>query len=170
MSEIDIDNVDGISLADLAGLDVSEIQELRAESLPNGSYTFACEPVTLTEGTDKENRKRFEVNFKFKVVECKAVMEKGIDPESLVGKFHSERRFIRATNTVEMAQDLGYLRGFITDLGANSAGPLGGVGGEPGILDELAGHEFPGTIKSRPDKNDPTVKYARMTPVVPKKK
>lgn len=148
------------SLADLAELDATDIQELRSEALPAGAYRFSIDSATLTEGVDKDQNKRFVVEFKLKVVECKATTERGVDKESLVGKFHTEKRYIRPAHALD---DIGYLRGFVTDIGADSTGKLGGVpGGEPGFIDGSVGTEFDAKIASRPDKTDPTIKYNRL--------
>jgi hypothetical protein len=148
------------SLADLADLDATEIAELRRESLPNGAYKFAIESAVMTEGADKDNVKRFEVAFKMKVVECLACTERGVDKESLVGKTHTETKYIKPATAQD---DIGYLRGWVTDIGCDSSGRLGGVAGaEPGFIDNTVGHEFDGKIASKPSKTDPTVKYARL--------
>jgi hypothetical protein len=155
------------SLADLADLDITDVQELRMESLPGGAYTFKVVSAEATEGQKKDTmEKQFSIEFGFEVVEVKAVTERGVDKESIVGKKHKERRYITPDKAVE---GLGYLRAFLTDIGANSAGKLGGVpGGEPGILDESVGTLFDAKIVKKPDRNDPTVKYARL--VVDQKK
>lgn len=157
------------SLADLADLDTTDVQEMRYESLPAGAYIFEVTKAELTEGANREtNEKQFIVEFGFKVVEVKAVTERGVDKDSLIDKVHTEKRYIIPGPKAE--EGIGYLRAFMTDMGANSAGRLGGVpGGEPGILDESIGQQFPAKITKKPDRNDPTIKYARMRIDAPKK-
>ena len=156
------------SLADLADLDVTDIAEIRYESLPAGAFRFKVTGAELTEGQNKQTMdKQFVVDFKFEVIEVKAVVERGVDKEALLGKTHSEKRYIVPGPKAE--EGIGYLRSFLADIGANSAGRLGGVvGGEPGILDESIGTEFDAKITKKPDRDDPSIKYARLRIEPPK--
>jgi hypothetical protein len=149
------------SLADLADLDATEIAELRRENLPTGAYRFAVESAVLSEGVDKDNIKRFEVKFVMNVIECTACTERGVDKESLVGKKHTEIKYIKPATAQD---DIGYLRGWVTDIGCDSTGRLGGVpGAEPGFIDGTVGHEFVAQIKVKVgSKTDPTAKFARL--------
>lgn len=157
------------SLADLADLDVTDVQEIRYESLPAGAYTFRVIKAELSETANKEtNEKQFVVEFGFEVVEVKAITERGVDKESLVGKKHTEKRYI--VPGPKAMEGIGYLRAFVSDMGANSEGKLGGIpGGEPGMLDECVGTEFDAKITKRPDRIDKTISYARLRLDPPKK-
>jgi hypothetical protein len=159
----DVMESDGFSLAALADLDVSGIEEIRFEQLPSGSYEFE---VTEAEYKDdeKDGETRVKVEVTLKILEVKAVLEPGVDKDSLVGKSHTERYFIKPGDPAdEVAKQIGRIRAFITDMGANSEGKFGE------IITNLKGHTFVGKITKRKDKNDPTVSYARLQ-LEPKKK
>lgn len=145
------------SLADLADIDVSEIQEIRFEQLPAGVYLFEVIDSSLTEGTDKDGAKRFSADFQMQVVEVKAIITPGVDKEGLVGKKHGEKFFISPGKTQEeVAKAIGRIRAFVTDIGQDSAGKLGD------IVANTKGHRFTGKIKHQTDKEDKSIVYARL--------
>jgi hypothetical protein len=163
------DNAIDFSLADLADLDTTDVAEMRFESLPAGAFRFRVVSATLAEGQNKETQdKQFIVDMGFEVIEVKAVTDRKVDREALIGKKHSEKRYIIPGE--KALEGIGYLRSFLADIGANNAGKLGGVeGAEPGILDESVGTEFDAKITLKPDRLDPSVKYARLRLDPPKK-
>lgn len=143
----------GISLADLAGLDVSEIQEIRFETLPQGIYDFKVVSATLEEGTNRDDEKRFWAEFKFEVLEAKAIVDKNVDRESLAGKTHGEKLYI----VPEKAEEgIGRIRAFISDLGCENGGALGP------IVENTKDHVFTGKITHQKDKSDSSIVYARL--------
>jgi hypothetical protein len=83
----------GFSLADLAGIDVSDIEEVRFSSLEPGAYGFEINEADLGED-EKDGNRRFFARFDMKVVEVKTILTPGIDKESQIGKAHAERFFI----------------------------------------------------------------------------
>lgn len=148
---------EGYSLADLADLDVSEIAEIRFETLPAGVYEFEVTEADLKEGTNKDGDKRFEAAWSFKVLECKAVVKPGVDRESLAGKSHTERYFIDPSKPQEdIAKAIGRIRAFVSDMGMESAGKLGD------IVKNTTGHIFTGKVVEQVDANDKSITYARM--------
>jgi hypothetical protein len=148
---------DEMSLADLAGLDVSGIDEIRFETLPQGSYSFEVMEAELVEGTDKDQAKRFEGRFSMKIIEVLSVLEAGVDKESLVGKSITERFFISPTKTAdEIQKAIGRLRAFVTDMGCDSTGALGT------IIENTIGHKFNAKIAHRKDPEDKSIVYARL--------
>lgn len=157
------EDTEGFSLADLADIDVSEIAEIRFEQLPNGSYGWEVANADLHEDT-KDGERRYKAEFELKVVEVNAVLEQGVDKESLIGKTHTERFFIKpADEQAEVEKSIGRIRAFIADIGMDNKGKLGD------IVRGAKGHTFPGKIVKKKDKNDPTVEYARLK-LDPKKK
>lgn len=150
------------SLADLADLDISEVQEIRFESLPAGIYAFKIVNATLDEGTNQENEKRFFVEFKLEVVECKAVVKKGVTKEELVGKQHSEKMYIVPEKA---AEGIGRIRAAIADMRLPNEGKFNDV------LASTVGETFTGKIAEQTDKNDRSRVYARLKldPVKPAK-
>lgn len=144
------------SLADLADIDVSGIEEVRFQSLPAGAYEFEVIEADLEEST-KDGETRFNAGFKLKILEVKAVLEAGVDKESLVGKEHGERLFIKPTDEeAEVKKQIGRVRAFVTDMGCDSAGKLGD------IVRNCKGHTFIGKIVKQKDRNDKSIEYARL--------
>lgn len=141
------------SLADLSDLDVSEIEEIRFEQLPAGIYTFRGANADLGEGTNRDDEKIFYFEGNFEVVEVKQLLESGVDPESIVGKTHRERRTIERT---EPETGIGRIRAFVSDAGLDSRGKLGEV------VKRLVGHEFAAKIVKRKNKDDPSIEYANI--------
>ncbi len=141
------------SLADIAGLDVTEIQEIRFENLPMGVYDFKIVSAGLEEGTNRDDEKRFWAEFKFEVLECKACVDRNVDKDTLVGKTHSEKFYI----VPEKAEEgIGRIRANIADMGCENVGALGD------IVKNTEGHVFTGKIKHQPDKTDKSIVYSRL--------
>jgi hypothetical protein len=156
------------SLADLAQLDVSEIAEVRYESLPAGLYTFKGVEVKFEDTTNRDDERRLVLTVKLEVVEAKSVVERGVDKEDLIGKKHTEKFYIVPEKA---AEGIGLIRAFLADVGLPNEGPLGGVEGiDPGLVDNLVDHEFTGKIIKQPRKGDPSTKDARLRLDPPKKK
>lgn len=156
------------SLADLASLDAGEIAEVRFESLPAGMYVFRGESASFEDTTNRDDERRIVLTVKMEVVECKSVLERGVEKEDLIGKKHTEKFYVVPEKA---AEGLGLIRAWIGDIGLPNSGPFGGVeGSEPGIVDNIPGHEFPGKIIKQARKGDPTTKDSRLRIDPPKKK
>ena len=154
---------EGFSLADLAEIDVSEIAEVRFESIPAGSYGFEITEADLAED-ERDGERRFKAEFVMKIVEVKAVLEQGVDKESLINKSHTERFFIKPSEPQEdVEKSIGRIRAFIADIGMDNKGKLGD------IVRAAKGHVFNGKIVKQKDKNDKSVEYARLRLDAPKK-
>jgi hypothetical protein len=151
------DEMEGYSLADLAGIDVSGIEEVRFSSLPAGVFGFEVVESDLGED-EKDGERRFYAKVDMRVVEVKAVVDPSVtDKDSLLGKTHSERFFIKPADPQDkVAEQIGRIRAFITDIGLNSAGPLGD------IVRNCKGHIFTGKIIKQKDKDDKSIEYARL--------
>lgn len=151
----DIEN-DGFSLADFADIDVSDISEVRYTSLPAGAYEFKMTEADLSED-EKDGERRFKAEFEMEIVEVKAVLEAGVDKESLIGKKHNERFFVKPSDEQDkVTKAIGRIRAFITDIGQDSKGKLGD------IVRNSKDHVFVGKIIKQKDKNDRTREYARL--------
>lgn len=156
------------SLADLAQLDVSEIAEVRFESLPAGLFIFRGTEAKFEDTTNRDDERRIVLTAKMEVVEAKSVVERGVDKDELIGKKHTEKFYIVPSKA---AEGIGLIRAFLGDIGLPNEGPLGGVEGmEPGIVDGFVSHEFPGKIIKQARKGDPSTKDARLRIDPPKKK
>lgn len=149
-------NAGEFSLADIADIDVSEIAEVRFQQLPNGSYGWEVTDADLGED-DKDGERRFKATFDLKIVEVKAVLEQGVDKESLIGKTHTERFFIKPAEPQEdVEKAIGRIRAFIADMGLDNKGKLGD------IVRSAKGHVFTGKIVKQKDRDDKTIEYARL--------
>jgi hypothetical protein len=159
--------VEEFSLADLAQLDVSDIAEIRFESLPAGLYTFRGTEAKFEDTTNSNDERRLVLVMKMEVVECKTCVERGVDKEDLIGKKHTEKQYIVPEKA---AEGIGLIRALLADIGLPNEGPLGGVEGmEPGIVDNFVGHEFAGKIIKQGRKGDPSTKDSRLRIEPPKK-
>lgn len=145
------------SLADLADLDVSEIQEIRFENLPAGVYGFKVIEADLDEKENKDGDNRVMAVFKFEVVEVNAVVRKGVDKEGLIGKTHTEKLFIVPDEgEKKVLEGIGRIRAFVWDLGCDNKGKLGD------IVRATQDHMFSAKITERPNPNDRTQPYAQL--------
>src|SRR5690606_18797869 len=101
MSDVDLDQTEGedggFSLAQLAGFDASEVAEVRFENLPGGAYIGEGVSAKLEKTTNRDGETRFVLTLVTQVVEVKAVTERGVDKEGLVGKKHTERFYLVAS-------------------------------------------------------------------------
>lgn len=160
-------DVPEFSLADLAGVDATDIQEVRYENLAQGVFEFQGTKAEFTE-REGDDGKYFELILEMQVIEVKAVVDRNVNREELIGKKHTEKRWIRPS---EAADNIGKLRAFYADIGLPNAGNLGGVPGQPtGFVDGFVDHIFTGKIMHKPRKNDPGTKDARLRIEPPKKK
>ena len=147
----------GFSLADLIDLDVSDIAEVRFSTLSPGVYEFEIIESGLLEDTDTDGNRRFKAEVTMKVVGVKAVLEAGVDKESLIDKLHTERMFIKPLDPqADVLKQVGRIRAFVADVGMDSKGKLGD------IVANLKGHTFTTTVTAQPDKNDKSRTYARL--------
>lgn len=161
------------SLAGLANVDMSNIQEVSFEGLPAGLYTFRGIEGKLEKVDNAREEKRGKISLQCEVVEVKSITERGISQEEwpdYIGKKHRENFWI----VPEKAEEgLGIAVKFMRSVGIDTTGkPLGGCvdeeSGDPiiGIIDEFAdGVEFPGKITKKPRKGDPATKDSVLTPI-----
>lgn len=157
------ESMEGFSLADLADVDVSGIEEVRYSTLPAGAFGFQIIEADLGED-EKDGNRRFFAKFDMKVVEVKAIIDPNADKEAVIGKQHSERFFVDPSKTEdEVKAAIGRIRAFITDIGMDSAGNLGP------IVRNTKDHIFVGKIVKQKDKDDKSVEYARLRLDPPKK-
>jgi hypothetical protein len=150
------DDMAGFSLADLADIDVSGIEEVRFSTIPAGAYGFEVIEADLGED-EKDGDRRFYAKFDLKIVEVKTVIDPNADKEGLMGKLHTERFFVTPSQPEEdVKKAIGRIRAFVTDIGMDSAGQLGA------IVRGAKGHVFVGKIVKQKDKDDKTVEYSRL--------
>jgi hypothetical protein len=141
------------SLADLADLDVTDIQEIRFETLPQGIFDFVVKNPKLDEGTNKDQEKIFIFTCDCNVEEVVAVLDSNSDSDKLVGKTYKQRQNIDPSNPEE---GIGRIRAFGSDIGIDSTGKLGDVVAR---MDET---RFRSKIVHQKDRVDPSIIYARL--------
>jgi len=134
-----------MSLADIAGLDVSDVEELRSSQIPAGLFVFEVTKTGLDETTVGDDEElRYKAAIELKVVGVETIVEKGVEESDVMNKTHTETFFI---NPAEAQKGIGFLKGFITDIGGDSTGNIGGVeDGPEGFLDRIVGHRFTAKI------------------------
>lgn len=153
----------GFSLADLADIDVSDIEEIRFVAIPQGVYDFEVTGADLHED-EKDGERRFKVEFELKILEAHAILEPGVDKESIVGKLHKERFYIKPNEDEQKVREsIGRVRAFITDIGQDSSGKLGE------IVRNAKGHTFKASIVNRRNKDDPTNPFKSLKLETPKR-
>jgi hypothetical protein len=152
-----VDDVNaGFSLADLADIDVTEIEEVRFIDLPAGSYGFEVGNADLEE-FEFEGERRFRAVFPLKIVEVKAVLEPNVDKEALIGKEHTEKLQVNPNlEQAEVLKSIGRIRAMVADMGLPNEGKLGD------IVRNAKGHIFTAKIIKQADKTDKTRSWARL--------
>lgn len=154
MSDNELD--DGYSLADLADIDISEIEEVRFVSIPAGVYEFEVGDADLEED-EKDGIRRFKISFPNKIVEVKSCLDTKVEKESLVGLEIVERFFIDPSKSEQdVAKAFGRVKAFIKDIGCDASGKLGDA------VRNTKGTVFRSQVTLQADKNDKTKKYPRL--------
>mgnify|MGYP003131557574 CR=1 FL=1 len=140
------------SIADIAGIDMDQVEEYRFQLPPQGAYVWQCQEAGLdTIGQDPGTPAAV---MTFKALETHGLV--GLNPseaeQDFVGVEHREVFFLRE------AKDIGRVKAFLVDAGFAATGPFGDMLKRFG--DEKT--TFAGRIKHRPDKNDKDKKYANI--------
>lgn len=145
----------GMTLASIAGLDVSEVEEIRASRIGAGLYTFEVTKGFVEERMVKDNTElRYCPTIELKVIEVDAVTETGFDAAEMMGKTHSENWFINPSDNEAALKTIGYLKGFVKDIGCDNAGAMGGIEGQPpGFLDKAVTHRFKAKMIAKKDRD-----------------
>lgn len=157
MAEDNDNELAGISLMDLAGLDVSGLEAKHAgEILPRCLADFECEEAELQEVKDKDDKlKGFRASFAFKVLGVHTVIDKEVKEEDLIGRKHFESRFIKNEDGIK------YLLGFLEEIGVKHKGKLGD------LVNAAKGKRVKAVCAHRKDKNDSDVIYAGLKKIKP---
>lgn len=144
-----------VSLADIAGLDMTEIAEFRGGGVtPAGIFEWRIAGAaldTITYQKDGEDVTKPIVDFELEALACRRCKDPAIDVDNLAGTKHYERIFIS-----DLVKDLGRVKAFMQDIGCEGSGSL------QDLLDGTIGREFVAAISHRKDKNDPDRVYANI--------
>lgn len=150
MTDMTDDLDEGFSLAQLADVDVSDIEEIRFVDIPAGIYDWEVIDSTLVEDT-KDGERRFKIETSLKIIEVKTILEPGKNADDFLSKTHTERHFIKPKESEEkVKQAIGRYRAFVADMGVDNSGKLGD------LVSRVKGHTFTGKIVKQKNKDDPS--------------
>jgi hypothetical protein len=156
MDEQALDASTGFSLADLADIDLTDIAEVRFESLAKGTYEFEVAESNLVSDA-RDGERRFKIEVTLKILEMLSSIEPGVNLDAMAGKTHTERFFFYPDRSEEEGlKAIGRVKAFIADIGGSLDGKFGD------IVRDIKGTQFRGRIEQKPDRNDPSVSYARL--------
>lgn len=141
-----------LSLADIAGLDMSNVEAVRYQRTPAGCYIFSIAEAKLGTYGEGDNAKAAAM-FELKIENVISLSDDSIDQAAWVGKVHKETFFLRKEHFMD---DLGRVVAFLQDIGLQTAGDL------QVLLDASKGHLFQGFVTHTPDKNDKDKIYANL--------
>lgn len=139
-----------VSLADIAGVDMDAVAEVRGTTFAAGTFQFAVDEAKLAIVGQGENRKA-GIQFKFKCTNVLSLVDSSKDPEAIIGKFHVETCFL-----TDPMEGLGKAKAFMADTGFKGMGKLGE------LLNGFTGHEFKCVITNRASKDDKDLIYANI--------
>lgn len=141
---------ESVSLADLAGIDMADVAEVRGSTFPAGGFQFMVEEAKLAV-IGQGDKQKAGIQFKFVCRDVISLIDASKDAESIIGKFHVETCFL-----TDPTEGLGHAKAFMADSGYKAAGKLGE------ILNGFVGHEFRCRITNNADKNDKDIIYANI--------
>lgn len=145
------DDLNMMSLADLANIDVSGVDAVRYVQLPAGIFVFEVTDAKMLEGQNDDGDKRFNSDFTLTIREVKSVLESGVDKDSLIGKTHTERQYITpAKGQEETTKAIGRVRAFVEDSGGTWSGNI------VESVQNTKGNVFTGKLVHQKDRNDPS--------------
>lgn len=158
-----IQNEAGWSLADLAGMDTSEVAAITSLIPAVGVYT--CKGLEVKGGQrEKQDDKPplFYFNFVGEILEAKLV-NKDIDTTKLVGRKLTESFTLWPSNFRDL---IGLLKGRYKTIGLpNEGARLGGVDGqEPGWLDNWVNHVYKVRVSHFMQGGEPRARFTYLKP------
>lgn len=147
-----------LSLADLAGINLSEVAEVRFENIPEMGALFEITAHSLEAIDRGEKMKGPGVIYDFSVKECVSLVDSSLKKEEMVGKVQKQTFMLRNL------EDIGRFKAFLTDCGVQipDAMPL------PDIIPGVVGLAFTGKSVHKKNTNDPDKPYCNIQPVVQK--
>lgn len=143
-----------VSLAQIANLDMEDVEEVRWSNLPKMSGVFEIVKMELTSRNTKQGDRPVLAGT-FKVLEVFSCLDDDVTPESLIEREHRQAWFIGVGDPPDPVKDIGRWKAFLVDTGYQATGQINA------ICDACAGHRFIGVIKQRPDKDDKDIIYSQ---------
>lgn len=147
-----------ISLEQLAGVDMSEIVEVRSLVTPAGKFHFRIMEGELkaVEATNKDDPQGPKINkpvvqFELQAQNCFALVNDDLDPESYTDVKQNESFWIN-----DVKKDLGRVKAFLVDIGMDGNKPL------MDLIAEAHGTEFMCDVTNNPKKDNPDIIYVNL--------
>lgn len=158
--------IDGteVSLADLAGIDISEVKAVRFSVTPAGKFIWRICATGLiskevVENYDDPNSAKISVpciEVELKAVNCIALVDDEADPADFVDISH--RKLFKIAKWKE---GMGRVVAFMEDIGIDPAGKT-----ITSLLDEAHGVEFVCDVTNTKDRNNPDIVYANLNNII----
>jgi len=149
---------DEISLMDIAGIEMNEIEEYRLVVTPAGKFMWRileakleARDVTNKEDPNGAKIKKVAITFELESQNCFALIDEKLNPASYLGIKHYESFWIN-----DAAKDIGRVKAFLVDVGIQAVGSL------TDLLAQAQGVEFISDVTNVPDKNNPDFIYANL--------
>lgn len=157
-----------LTLADIAGIDLNTVKEMRFEVLPKIQGIFEVtecvlkmsNPFTDNKGVNYPNGTPV-IEADCKVVEIENIIADDRPKEDFIGKVQKQSWMIKEI------EEIGRFKAFCVDAGV-AFNPEAKIELKA-LIDGVKGLQFPGQIKHRPDKHDPDTIRASVAPTVIKK-
>jgi len=152
-----------LSLDELAGIDLSEIKEVRSSAIPAGKFHWRITDAKLESreySLDYDDPSSEKINspvfvFELKAQNCFALINEELDPEDYmdVEKIHTIR-------IKKLKKDLGKAKAFLVDIG------LDGNKSVTDLVNEAHGIEFVSDITNRANPDNPDFVFANLANVM----
>jgi len=147
-----------ISLDELAGVDLSDVKEVRSSVTPAGKFHWRVVDAKLEarEATNKEDPQGPKINkptitFELKSQNCFSLVDADLEPEDYIDITHRETFWLN-----DLKKDLGRVKAFLVDMGIDGNKAL------TDLLDESHGQEFVSDITNVKSKDNPDFVYANI--------
>lgn len=147
-----------VSLTDLAGVDLTDVKEVRSMVTPAGKFHFRIKDASLkaVEATNKEDPQGPKINkpviqFELESQNCFSLVDDEADPADEIGIMHYEAFWLN-----DVKKDLGRVKAFLIDIG------IDGNKAVSELLAEAHGIEFVCDINNVKNKDNPDIVYANM--------
>lgn len=147
-----------VSLMDLAGISMDDVQEFRSSATPAGRFLWRVVEAKLEmrEATNKDDPQgpkinKATVNVELESQNCFALTDEKLDPANYVGIKHNETTWISNAD-----KDIGRVKAFLVDIGITGSGTLND------LLAQAQGVEFVSEVTNRPNKDNPDYVYANL--------
>lgn len=157
-------NENELSLADFAGLDMSEVEAVRFAVTPAGRFLWRVaesEIVSLEVPVDYDDESAGNTNIPcisvmLTAVNCLALIDDELDPADYIDIKHIVNFRIR-----DFKKDMGKFVAFLNDIGIESTAPI------QALLDEIHGLEFLSDIVNNKSRNNPDIIFANLRNIAP---